>query len=108
MIKMFIIVLLGNFNCGKLLFFNQFIGLWQKVGNFLGVIVDKKVGKFVFGNRQEVSIIDFLGIYSFYFIFIDECIVVQFFFNFNDENYLDVVVYVVDVMKLEKYLLLFI
>lgn len=106
MTKTFTIALLGNPNCGKSSLFNQLTGLRQKVGNFPGVTVDKKVGKLVLGNRQEVSIIDFPGTYSFYPTSIDERIVVQSLSNPNDENYPDAVVYVADVTKLEKHLLL--
>ncbi len=106
MTKTFTIALLGNPNCGKSSLFNQLTGLRQKVGNFPGVTVDKKVGKLALGNRQEVSIIDFPGTYSFYPTSIDERIVVQSLSNPNDENYPDAVVYVADVTKLEKHLLL--
>ncbi len=106
MTKTFTIALLGNPNCGKSSLFNQLTGLRQKVGNFPGVTVDKKVGKLGLGNGQEVSIIDFPGTYSFYPTSIDERIVVQSLSNPNDENYPDAVVYVADVTKLEKHLLL--
>ena len=36
--------LVGNPNSGKSTLFNQLTGLRQKVGNFPGVTVDKKVG----------------------------------------------------------------
>ncbi len=106
MTKTFTIALLGNPNCGKSSLFNQLTGLRQKVGNFPGVTVDKKVGKLSLGTGQEVSIIDFPGTYSLYPTSIDERIVVQSLSNPNDENYPDAVVYVADVTKLEKHLLL--
>lgn len=36
--------LVGNPNCGKTTIFNVLTGLNQKVGNWSGVTVDKKVG----------------------------------------------------------------
>ncbi|MEQ8707153.1 MAG: ferrous iron transport protein B [Phaeodactylibacter sp.] len=106
MTKTFTVALLGNPNCGKSSLFNQLTGLRQKVGNFPGITVDKKIGKFALQSGQEVSIIDFPGTYSFYPTSIDERIVVQSLSNPNDENYPDAVVYVADVTKLEKHLLL--
>ncbi|NRA48715.1 MAG: ferrous iron transport protein B [Phaeodactylibacter sp.] len=106
MTKTFTVALLGNPNCGKSSLFNQLTGLRQKVGNFPGVTVDKKIGKLDLQNGQEVNIIDFPGTYSFYPTSIDERIVVQALSNPNDDNYPDAVVYVADVTKLEKHLLL--
>ena len=106
MTKTFTVALLGNPNCGKSSLFNQLTGLRQKVGNFPGVTVDKKIGKLDLQNGEEVNIIDFPGTYSFYPTSIDERIVVQALSNPNDDNYPDAVVYVADVTKLEKHLLL--
>jgi len=100
------LALLGNPNCGKSSVFNHLTGLRQKVGNFPGVTVDKKVGKTLLPNQQEATIIDFPGTYSFYPTSIDERIVVQSLSNPQDENYPDAVLYVADVTKLEKHLLL--
>jgi len=103
----FKIALIGNPNCGKTSIFNQLTGLNQKVGNFPGVTVDKKTGKLTLPNGRQVILIDFPGTYSFYPTSKDERIVVQTFANPDDENYPDAVVYVADVTKLEKHLLLF-
>lgn len=103
----FKIALIGNPNCGKTSIFNQLTGLNQKVGNFPGVTVDKKTGKLTLPNGRQVILIDFPGTYSFYPTSKDERIVVQTFANPDDENYPDAVVYIADVVKLEKHLLLF-
>ncbi|MCB0571822.1 MAG: ferrous iron transport protein B [Phaeodactylibacter sp.] len=102
----FTVALLGNPNCGKSSVFNQLTGLRQKVGNFPGVTVDKKLGKTALPDNTEVQIVDFPGTYSFYPTSLDERIVVQTLSNPFDENYPDAAVYIADVTRLEKHLLL--
>lgn len=58
------IALIGNPNCGKTSLFNALTGLNQKVGNFPGVTVEKKTGKFKLSTNTSVSITDLPGIYS--------------------------------------------
>ncbi len=58
------IVLAGNPNCGKSALFNAFTGIRQKTGNWPGVTVDRKEGRFELDGR-EVAAIDLPGIYSF-------------------------------------------
>ncbi|WP_440682378.1 Fe(2+) transporter permease subunit FeoB [Cysteiniphilum halobium] len=55
--------IIGNPNCGKTTLFNALTGLKQKVGNWSGVTVDKKIGK-VELNNQKLEIIDLPGIYT--------------------------------------------
>ncbi|MDE6627416.1 MAG: ferrous iron transporter B, partial [Lachnospiraceae bacterium] len=56
------IALAGNPNCGKTTLFNALTGSNQFVGNWPGVTVEKKEGKWK-GNK-EVTIMDLPGIYS--------------------------------------------
>ena len=58
-----IVALLGNPNCGKTTLFNALTGEHQRVGNWPGVTVEKKVGFF---SHDDVSLelIDLPGIYS--------------------------------------------
>ena len=56
------IALVGNPNCGKTTLFNLLTNSKQKVGNWSGVTVDKKYGKFLEDNTT--TIIDLPGIYS--------------------------------------------
>jgi len=106
-IKTLSIALIGNPNSGKSSLFNQLTGLQQKIGNFPGVTVDKKTGPLVLDEQREAELVDFPGTYSFYPTSKDERIVAQTFANPRDPNYPDAVVYVADVNKLEKHLLLF-
>ena len=56
------IALAGNPNCGKTTMFNDLTGSNQYVGNWPGVTVEKKEGKFK--DNKEVVIQDLPGIYS--------------------------------------------
>ncbi|MFV0517870.1 MAG: ferrous iron transport protein B [Aminipila sp.] len=56
------IALAGNPNCGKTTIFNDLTGSSQYVGNWPGVTVEKKEGKFK-GNKG-VTITDLPGVYS--------------------------------------------
>lgn len=57
------ICLVGNPNCGKTTVFNRLTGSRQKVGNWAGVTVEKKVGSLTV-NNQLIEVIDLPGIYS--------------------------------------------
>jgi ferrous iron transport protein B len=57
------IAIIGNPNVGKSTIFNQLTGLNQKIGNYPGVTVDKKIGVMNYqGNTYEI--IDLPGTYS--------------------------------------------
>ena len=103
----FRLALIGNPNSGKSSVFNRLTGLQQKVGNFPGVTVDKKLGSYELPSGQKINLIDFPGAYSFYPTAQDEKIVVQTLANPLDENYPDAILYVADFTRLEKHLLLF-
>jgi len=56
--------LVGNPNCGKSTLFNALTGLKQKVGNYPGVTVEKKVGETYSQHGKPIKIIDLPGAYS--------------------------------------------
>lgn len=56
--------LVGNPNCGKSTLFNALTGLKQKVGNYPGVTVEKKVGTAYSQHGQPITLIDLPGAYS--------------------------------------------
>src|SRR5512135_3551408 len=58
------IAILGNPNAGKSTLFNALTGLRQKVANYPGVTVEKKVGTCDLPNGQRAEIIDLPGSYS--------------------------------------------
>lgn len=105
--KTFTLGLFGNPNCGKSTLFNHLTGLRQKVGNFPGVTVDKKMGHLHLDNGEEILLIDFPGTYSFYPNSQDERIAVQTLIQQDAKDYPDAILYIADVIHLEKHLLLF-
>ncbi|MBS0444436.1 MAG: ferrous iron transporter B [Proteobacteria bacterium] len=58
------VALVGNPNCGKTALFNLLTGARQKVANYAGVTVERKVGLAKLRNGRSVSVIDLPGAYS--------------------------------------------
>lgn len=56
--------MVGNPNCGKTTLFNALTGLRQKVGNYPGVTVEKKVGEAYSQHGKPMRVIDLPGAYS--------------------------------------------
>jgi ferrous iron transport protein B len=104
--KTFTFALVGNPNAGKSSVFNQLTGLRQKVGNFPGVTVEKKVGSVTLQN-EDVTIVDLPGTYSLYPNSQDERVVLNILANRNDPHFPDAIIYVADLTNLERHLLLF-
>jgi ferrous iron transport protein B len=62
--KPLVYALLGNPNCGKSTLFNALTGLKQKVGNYPGVTVEKKIGECFSQHGRRMQMIDLPGSYS--------------------------------------------
>ena len=58
------VALVGNPNCGKTALFNLLTGARQKVANYAGVTVERKVGTTRLADGQSLSVIDLPGAYS--------------------------------------------
>ena len=58
------VALVGNPNCGKTALFNLLTGARQKVANYAGVTVERKVGTAKLGHGMSVQVIDLPGTYS--------------------------------------------
>jgi ferrous iron transport protein B len=102
-----IVALIGNPNCGKSSLFNHLTGLRQKIGNFPGVTVDKKVGFCKISDGSDIQVIDLPGTYSLYPNSLDEQVVLEVLINQNHSDYPDLAVIVVDSSNLKRNLLLF-
>ena len=59
-----IYAIVGNPNCGKSTLFNALTGLKQKVGNYPGVTVEKKIGETYSQHGRPIKLIDLPGTYS--------------------------------------------
>ena len=58
------VALVGNPNCGKTALFNLLTGARQKVANYAGVTVERKVGVARLPDGRSVAVIDLPGTYS--------------------------------------------
>ncbi|HYF89196.1 ferrous iron transporter B [Azospirillum sp.] len=58
------IALVGNPNCGKTALFNALTGARQKVANYPGVTVERKVGELLSPAGARVQVMDLPGTYS--------------------------------------------
>ena len=59
-----LIAVVGNPNAGKSALFNMLTGARQKVGNYPGVTVERKSGRFSFPDGRPVELVDLPGAYS--------------------------------------------
>ncbi len=100
------IALLGNPNTGKSSVFNLLTGMRQKIGNFPGVTVEKKSGKYSDG-KESIEIIDFPGTYSLNPRSVDEEVVSKVLNDPSSPDYPDLIMAVIDASRIENNLFLF-
>ncbi|MEY3946120.1 MAG: hypothetical protein RJB03_826 [Bacteroidota bacterium] len=98
------IALFGNPNSGKSSLFNQLTGLRQKVGNFPGVTVEKKMGSFKL-QGEECEILDLPGTYSLYPRRNDEWVSYLQIMGGGEKEKIDLAVVVADASNLRRNLL---
>jgi len=99
--KPIVVALAGNPNSGKTTIFNNLTGTRQHVGNYPGVTVEKKEGRFRHAGRQ-VQVVDLPGTYSLTAYTLEEVIARNVVINEKP----DLVVDVVDASNLERNLYL--
>jgi ferrous iron transport protein B len=100
------IAFVGNPNSGKSSLFNHLTGLNQKIGNFPGVTVEKRLGYSQLNENLGAEIMDLPGIYSLYPRSLDERIVTEILLNHKSESCPDKIVVVADATNLKRSLLL--
>ncbi len=97
----------GNPNSGKTTLFNALTGMRQKVGNYPGVTVERKVGEFYSQHGHPIRVIDLPGAYSLVARSPDEAILRDVLLGRRPEMHSpDRVVCVVDASNLERNLYL--
>lgn len=95
------VALTGNPNTGKSTIFNELTGARQKIGNWPGVTVDKKVGTIEY-NGRSIYVVDLPGTYSINAHSQEEMVVSDYF----RDNKPDIVVDIVDAANLARNLFL--
>jgi ferrous iron transport protein B len=95
------IALAGNPNCGKSALFNQLTGIRQRTGNWPGVTVDRKEGRFEL-DGSDITVIDLPGIYSFDALSLDEKITMDYLLSGDA----DLIINILDASNLERNLYL--
>jgi ferrous iron transport protein B len=95
------IALVGNPNCGKTTLFNALTGSNQHVGNWPGVTVERKEGKFKY-NDTQYTVVDLPGTYSLGAYSEDEIVARDYILKGKP----DVVINVVDATNIERNLYL--
>lgn len=94
------VALAGNPNSGKTTLFNELTGSTQYVGNWPGVTVEKKEGKYK--KDKEISITDLPGIYSLSPYTLEEVVSREYLLN----SKVDAIINIIDGSNLERNLFL--
>jgi ferrous iron transport protein B len=100
------VALLGNPNTGKSTLFSALVGVSQRIGNYPGVTVEKKVGETTFAGHH-LTVIDLPGTYSLAPRSLDEMVAVDVLLGRRkDVPPPDVIVCIVDASNLDRNLYL--
>ena len=101
------IALVGNPNTGKTTLFNGLTGLFQHVGNYPGVTVERKVARLRLSDDKKVDLVDLPGTYSLAAHAPDEMIVADILLGrVPGERKVDAVLAIVDASNLYRNLYL--
>ena len=99
------IALVGNPNCGKTSLFNALTGLRQRVANFPGITIEKKIGYFREAGA-EYKMVDLPGTYSLFPKSQDEAIPLELLLDDKADDYPDKLVCVADASNFKRNALL--
>lgn len=97
--------LIGNPNAGKTTLFNQLTGARQRVGNWSGVTVERKAGRFA-TSEYDIELVDLPGIYSLTTISEQTSLDEQIACHFILSGEADMLINVIDAANLERNLYL--
>jgi ferrous iron transport protein B len=99
------IAMIGNPNAGKSALFNALTGARQKVGNYPGVTVERKLGRLALADGRMADIVDLPGTYSLDAKSPDEEVTRNVLFGYQQgERRPDLLVIVVDAANLDNHL----
>jgi ferrous iron transport protein B len=100
------VAVIGNPNTGKSTLFTALTGMHSRIGNYPGVTVEKKIGRFQH-DRREVRLVDLPGTYSLSPRSLDEMVSVEVLLGRQaDVGRIDAVVCIADAANLERNLYL--
>lgn len=100
------LILVGNPNSGKSTLFNSLTGLNQRIGNFPGVTVEKKVGHVKINASLHAEVIDLPGTYSLSPRSEDERVTFKYLSDHTRTDLPELIVVVADASNLKRNLLL--
>lgn len=100
------VALAGNPNSGKSTVFNLLTGLKQKIANYPGVTIDKKVGYMRLAPELDATVVDLPGTYSLFPKSQDEAVPFEIITDPKHPEHPDVVVYVADATNLKRNMML--
>lgn len=100
------IALVGMPNVGKTALFNKLTGSHQRVANFPGITVEKKIGWINERGEKILEVIDLPGLYSLDATTLDEKVTKDFLLQREKEKSADLFVLVLDATNLDKSLYL--
>ncbi len=81
--------LVGNPNTGKTTLFNSLTGGHEHVGNWHGVTVEEKVGRYKYKN-QDIEIVDLPGIYSLTSLSYEEQVAIDYILKYRDRPVINI------------------
>jgi ferrous iron transport protein B len=100
------LILVGNPNSGKSTLFNSLTGLNQRIGNFPGVTVEKKIGHVKINPSLHAEVIDLPGTYSLSPRSEDERVTFEYLSDNTRTDLPELIVVVADASNLKRNLLL--
>ena len=101
------VAIAGNPNCGKTTIFNALTGMRQKTGNYPGVTVERKIGRFRGAHGEPMDLLDLPGSYSLQVRSPDEAVARDVLLGRRDDTARpDVVICVLDASNIERNLYL--